>query len=64
MYICNCNGISLKSMTTAIEAGASTPAQVYAAHDCRPCCGKCRPEIQELIDEHREDFVNLPLAAE
>lgn len=64
MFICNCNGINERSVTSAIQSGAGTPAQVYAAHDCRPRCGKCRPEIIELIEEHRSFTEHAPLAAE
>lgn len=78
MYVCICNAINERSVKQAVADGARTAKQVYAHHDCTPCCGKCKPEIVRLIVDHapplppcaEQDLApapmldDLPLAAE
>ena len=37
-----------------IAAGASRPADVFKAHQCKPQCARCVCEMREMIDESRE----------
>ena len=61
MYVCNCNGIRERQVRAAIAAGASRPADVFKAHQCRPQCARCVCEMREMIQESRQAFA---LAAE
>lgn len=61
MYVCNCNGIRERQVRAAIESGASRPADVFRAHDCRPQCARCVCEMREMIDQSR---ASLRYAAE
>jgi bacterioferritin-associated ferredoxin len=54
VYVCNCNGIRERQVRAAIEAGASRPADVFRAHDCRPRCARCVCEMREMIDQSQE----------
>jgi bacterioferritin-associated ferredoxin len=54
MFVCNCNGLRLCQVKSAIERGASQPLEVYRTYDCAPKCGKCVPEVRTLIKETRE----------
>jgi len=61
VYVCNCNGIRERQVRAAIESGASRPADVFRAHDCRPQCARCVCEMREMIDQSR---ASLRYAAE
>lgn len=54
MYICNCNGIRERQVRSAIEAGASRPADVFRHHQCQAQCAKCVCEMRAMIDDSRE----------
>ena len=54
MYVCNCNGIRERQVRAVIAAGASRPADVFKAHQCKPQCARCVCEMREMIDESRE----------
>ena len=54
MYVCNCNGIRERQVRAAIAAGASRPAEVFKAHQCRPQCARCVCDMRQMIDESRE----------
>ncbi len=51
MIICVCRRLNTKKVESAIQAGAKTPARVLAHHGTRFNCGKCRPEICNLISK-------------
>ena len=54
MFVCNCNGLRLAQVKSAIEKGACQPLDVYRSFECAPKCGKCVPEVRTLIQETRE----------
>jgi bacterioferritin-associated ferredoxin len=54
MFVCNCNGLRLCQVKTAIERGAQQLHEVYRTYGCAPKCGKCVPEVRTLIKETRE----------
>lgn len=49
MIVCSCNGLSHTDIEAAIGAGASRPAEIYAARKCRPQCGNCVPGMLCLL---------------
>ncbi|WP_306251897.1 bacterioferritin-associated ferredoxin [Parvularcula sp. IMCC14364] len=51
MIICVCRRLNTKKVETAIKAGATTPACVLAHHGTRFNCGKCRPEICNMLSK-------------
>ncbi|WP_085339037.1 (2Fe-2S)-binding protein [Aquidulcibacter paucihalophilus] len=56
MYVCNCNGIREKAVQEAIAAGAGRPCDIFHAHQCRAQCGRCVPEMQEMIERQTQQF--------
>ena len=48
MYVCICNALNDRTVKSTLAGGARNAAGVYAAHGCRPQCGKCIPVIQEM----------------
>lgn len=64
MYVCNCNGITKRQVEAAKRGGARRWHEVYAHYDCKPCCGKCIPEVcQHLNDGADEPVGNALLPA-
>jgi bacterioferritin-associated ferredoxin len=51
MYVCNCNGIRERRARALIEAGASTPAQIFRGCQARPRCARCVCDMRRMIDE-------------
>lgn len=50
MIICICRAINEQKINKSIDGGAVTAKQVYCSLGVKPKCGKCRPEIQQMID--------------
>lgn len=50
MIVCICRAINEKKINQSIDGGAITAKQVYCSLGIKPKCGKCRPEIQQMID--------------
>lgn len=62
MYVCNCNGLTLRDVREAATAGVERPGQVYAWHGCQPQCGKCVAEVADVLRSH-QDAVDVTLKA-
>ena len=55
MYVCNCNGLTQKQVREAIANDRPRDAMcVYRYYQCQPQCGRCVPEIREMLVEARE----------
>jgi bacterioferritin-associated ferredoxin len=54
MYVCNCNGLTQRQVRQAIENQPGDVMSVYRYYECQPQCGRCVPEIREMLDEARE----------
>lgn len=53
MYVCLCNAFTDRDVNRAVDAGATTVAQVYKRLEAVPQCGKCKTMIREIItDRH------------
>ena len=53
MYVCICNALKDKQMSAAAGDDAHTVAEVFKRCGARPKCGKCLPDVAELIEERR-----------
>ncbi len=55
MFVCNCNGVRQRDMSAAVDhvasCGAPTVAAVYAQCGVAPKCGRCKVDIQRMLDE-------------
>jgi len=51
MYICICNALNERTISTLIEKGARTPDQVYCAAGVEPRCRLCATEIEDMIED-------------
>jgi bacterioferritin-associated ferredoxin len=64
MYICICNALSDRTLAAAAGSGAKSVAQVFRRCAARPQCGKCLPDVAQLIEDARAEEAPLKLAAE
>lgn len=49
MIVCTCNALTGHAIARAVEDGAASVAEVYAALDSPPQCGKCLPIVREMV---------------
>ena len=49
MIVCSCNRLTDSHITEAICAGASMPAEIYAACGCQPNCGRCAATMSRML---------------
>jgi bacterioferritin-associated ferredoxin len=49
MFICICNAIRDKHVESALADGASSVCDAFRKMGCAPVCGKCVPEMRELV---------------
>jgi bacterioferritin-associated ferredoxin len=54
MYVCNCNALTDTQIREAIAKRPRDAASVYRYYDCAPQCGRCVPEIREMLKQARE----------
>ena len=53
MYICICNAIRDKEIA-ANSGGARSVADVFKRCGSRPQCGKCLPDVAQMIQDARD----------
>ena len=64
MYVCICNALKDKELAKASE-GARTVAEVFRRCERRPQCGKCLPDVAQMIETARDQSAGVAkLAAE
>ena len=49
MIICICNAIREKELNGVVAQGAASVCEAFAKMGCRPMCGKCVPEVRDVI---------------
>lgn len=65
MYVCICNALKDKELAAAAGNDARTVADVFRRCGRRPQCGKCLPDVAQMIDDARDvEPELLKLAAE
>jgi len=55
MFICNCNGINERKISEMVSNGAKKYSDVFAMTDTKPCCGKCKHDINACINNTVND---------
>lgn len=53
MYVCICNALKDKELAAASD-NARTVSEVFKRCGSRPKCGKCLPDVAEMIESARE----------
>ncbi len=54
MIVCQCNGVSDRTIRKAVRDGASTRTDVVRTCTAGEACGGCAPAIDEIIEAERE----------
>jgi len=54
MIVCQCNGVSDRTIRKLVRDGASNRSQVLRACMAGKACGGCMPLIDEIIEAERE----------
>ncbi|HJW34961.1 MAG TPA: (2Fe-2S)-binding protein [Holophagaceae bacterium] len=49
MYVCICNALTEKMVQRVISEGAETPDQVFRACGSQRECGRCVPQMEQMI---------------
>ncbi len=55
MIVCVCHNVSDRAIRAAVDAGASTLAEIRAQLKVGSCCGKCNAFAKTLVRAHVED---------
>ena len=63
MYVCICNALKDRELAAAANDARSV-AEVFRRCGRRPQCGKCLPDVAQIIEERRAQNAPAPLAAE
>ncbi len=58
MFVCICNALNDATVNATLrDLSASgsdmTPAAIHRASGCKPQCGRCLPEMADMIADHR-----------
>lgn len=53
MYVCMCNALRDKELAAAAGADARNVADVFKRCGRRPQCGKCLPDVAQMIEDAR-----------
>lgn len=54
MFVCICNALNDQTVRTIVASGAGTsPGAILRAAGCKPQCGRCLPDMAEMITEHQ-----------
>lgn len=50
--VCICNFVVEKEITAALKKGAASTADIQKMTGAGTSCGRCLPEIDELVEKH------------
>lgn len=53
MIVCLCRAVSDRDIRSSVRDGARTIRQLRAALPVADCCGKCGPQVRELLNANR-----------
>ena len=53
MYVCICNALNHTKLAEAAGDNARSVADVFKRCGTRPQCGKCLPDVAEMIEDAR-----------
>ena len=64
MYVCICNALRDKELAAAAGDNVRSVAEVFRRCSARPKCGKCLPDVAEMIEAARAKTAPPALDAE
>ncbi|HJO22938.1 MAG: (2Fe-2S)-binding protein [Myxococcota bacterium] len=54
MLVCQCKGVSDRTVREVVRAGARSGREVARACGAGRSCGGCRPLVREIIEDERD----------
>ncbi|MEL6359438.1 MAG: (2Fe-2S)-binding protein [Pseudomonadota bacterium] len=63
MYVCICNALKQKQLEGAARDDARSVAEVFRKCGTKPQCGKCLPDVADMIDTARSADAPIPAVA-
>ncbi|MGE0435242.1 MAG: bacterioferritin-associated ferredoxin [Planctomycetota bacterium] len=63
MYVCLCHAVTDRQLRELVQSGADTADKVGNACGAGTNCGCCRQMIEDMIDKHRPEPINVSAAA-
>ncbi|MBV9322588.1 MAG: (2Fe-2S)-binding protein [Chloroflexi bacterium] len=60
MFICICHLVTRNQIESAVHSGAQTVEQVGACNSAGTDCGKCRRNIERILDALKEPHAREP----
>jgi bacterioferritin-associated ferredoxin len=64
MFVCICNALKDREIAAAASDDVGTVAEVFRRCGRRPQCGKCLPDIAQIIEASRGSSASAAIAAE
>ncbi|MEO0878430.1 MAG: (2Fe-2S)-binding protein [Pseudomonadota bacterium] len=64
MYVCICNALKDRDLAAAARDDAQSVADVFRRCGKRPQCGRCLPDVAQIIEDERPLSEAHRLAAE
>ncbi len=64
MYVCICNALKDKDLAAAANSDVTGVADVFKRCGGRPRCGKCLPDVAQMIENARNENRTQAIAAE
>jgi bacterioferritin-associated ferredoxin len=64
MYVCICNALKDRDIEQATRSECGSVAEVFRRCGRRPQCGKCLPDVAQMIEDARGNGERLAVAAE
>jgi bacterioferritin-associated ferredoxin len=64
MYVCVCKAVSDRAIRRSVtDEGVVTLRELSRRHGVGTCCGKCVPEVREMLAQVRGTGTSAPLPA-
>lgn len=61
MIVCICNDVKDRQIKAAMASGVDTMAALKDTLDVATCCGCCEPMVNDLLEAHHADMVDINL---
>jgi bacterioferritin-associated ferredoxin len=60
MYVCICNALNDRKVSSALAGGAASVSDVFRHHGCAPRCGSCVNHIRAQVGAASQSQDDVP----
>lgn len=64
MIVCICNNVKDRQIKAAIASGLDSLQALQKALDVANCCGCCEPMVNDLLEEHHANQIDVDLVSQ